>query len=510
MKSVTRHLLMSTLLFITGWTMVQAQSNGSPSQRIALTLVDNKSTYVIEDEENHYENTLRLGQPDGPFVLTAGMLNDGDNAIILHRTDDQGGDAECAKINLTTTVTRPESKYAGIIFNGSNIPSSDRTLTTADLPDKWSTDGSHLVWQTSGSATITGKGGLVFTVPEEWDNGTIRLWVKVGTNVQGGYFSYNYNDEGWKILSGTQVSANESYTIRTFSGVKSGDVISIYGGQKNSNGTSYSSTQSPDIDRIGFYYYPATLIPTIEVNSTISYKEGETWGTASAIGSAKTYSPNDTIDLYGLGEITDVFTVSTADNGHPEYYGYKATCDANVEFPASGSSSGDFYASVDFTTATTSDPVTSAFTGLSSDSWHFYGTAITTVNDSKCFFIQYYGSMSFTVPNSFIGNSVTVSITTINDEKGARDVYVNGILHTFSAGETYSWNIPATANSTIEIMPNGSIASAYMSHIEITGGNGSSLNAPRFIQDSVNDTMQNVESVIEEVNNDSETTITIE
>ena len=478
MKLILKPLVLSSLL-IAGWMLAQAQSSTSPAERIGLTLVDNKSTFVVEAEQNNYENALRLHQPTGQYKLTAGMLNEGDNPILFHRIDDRGGDTVFARINLAATITRPENKLKGINFIGSTAPSSDMTLSSSQLPANWGTNGSGLVWQTSGYATITSKGGLTFTVPEEWTGGTIRLYVTVGTNVQGGYFSYSYNDGGWKIISGTEVSANSSYYIRTFADVSSGDVISIYGGRKS--GSSYYTNQSPDIAVIRFYYYPETLVPTIEVNPTISYKEGETWGAESSIGSVMTYTPNDTIDLYGLGEITDTFCENTSDNEHPEEYGYMTSFVANAVLPATGSTGADFYASVDFTTATTSSPSSSTFIG--SDNWAFSGVNIYTPTAGRCCYIQYFGAMLFTMPDTFMGNSVTVTITTNTGDGGIGDISVNGELHTFTSGETYTWTVPVTANGTIEFKSNGETYTADITRIVISSSNGSALNAPCYILD---------------------------
>ena len=477
MNSTYRHLMLSSLL-IAGWIAAQAQSSVNPAERIGLTLVDNKSTFVIDAEQNNYENLLRFNQPTGQSKLTAGMLNEGGNPITLHRIDDKGHDIERARVILTTSITRPKILSRGIDFLGSSAPSTNTTLTTSQLPAYWGTNGSGLVWQTSGYGTITSKGGLTFTVPEEWDGGSIRLYVTVGTNVQGGFFSYNLNDEGWRIISGTQVSANSSYYLRTFANVSGGDIISIYGGKKNGS-SSYSSTQSPDIAVIRFYYYPTTLVPTIEVSPTISYKDGETWGAESSIGNVMTYTPNDTVNLYGLGIITDTFSESTATNEHPEEYGYRASFGANLVFPAEGSASEDFYASVDFTSATSSSPTSSTFTGW--NDWYFSAANIYNPTAGTCCYIQYYGAMLFTMPDTFMGNSVTVSVTTSASDDGIGDVYVNGMPHTFAAGETYSWTIPMAANGTIEFKSNGETYSPDITSIVISSGNRSALNAPQYV-----------------------------
>ena len=57
MNSTYRHLMLSSLL-IAGWIAAQAQSSVNPAERIGLTLVDNKSTFVIDAELNNYENYI--------------------------------------------------------------------------------------------------------------------------------------------------------------------------------------------------------------------------------------------------------------------------------------------------------------------------------------------------------------------------------------------------------------------------------------------------------------------
>jgi hypothetical protein len=62
-------------------------------------------------------------------------------------------------------------------------------------------------------------------------------------------------------------------------------------------------------------------------------------------------------------------------------------------------------------------------------------------------------------------------------------MYVNGVLHTFTAGETYTWTVPVSANGTIEFNANATdyFTNTYsidFTQIVISSGNGSSMNAP--------------------------------
>lgn len=474
MKSFNQRLLMLTVVLLGACNIIQAQTGNeiAAAQRIKISVADNQSVYSTVDESNHYVNLLQLSQPDGQYQLTAGMLNEGDNHIIFHRIDDHGIDTVFARVNLNAEFEFPESKYIGAINfygDGTNTPSSDVTLSNADLPDNWGTNGSGLVWQTSGYGTITSTSGLTFTVPAGYSNATMQLIIYVGSNVRGGYFCYNYNNEGWRVSSA--VTAGGAYVIKTFTGVNSGDVISIYGGEQS--GSSYYLAQSPDIRIIGFVNIPKSIIPVVTVTPTVSYKDGENWGAETALGSGTTYTVNDTIDLYGLGAIEDVFYAETDENAHSAYYNYSAEFNANIVLPVSGSTVTDFTATVDFTAATTTSPTSAAFTGPGY--WEFMGTNVYTPTAGTSCYIVYYGSMLYTLPDDFMGNSVNVTVTTANSDDGTGDVVVNGISHTFISGETFTWSIPVTANGAIEFKSDGTTFSPDITQIVISS-NGAKQN----------------------------------
>jgi len=449
-----------------------AQAGYSPDKRLELSLVDNKSTYVVDDEKNNYENILRLNQPEGEYKLTAGMLNEGDNVIVLHRSDDKGHDNEVALINLLSEIIY-KPVYDGLIDfygDGTHLPSSQTTMTQAMLPANWGTDGSNLVLQTNGCAYITGKGGLTFTVPAGFNNDTLQLVVQIGDDVRGGYFSYSLNNGSWYIMS-TQVTAGETFIIRTYTGVNSGDIISIYGGLKD--GDSNYTNPSPDIKMIGFHKIAKTLIPTVTVSPTISHWNGSAWGQETSLNGA-TYSVNDQIDLAGLGTITDAFSESTTDNGHPSSYSYQVDFDADVVLPSGSSTGKDFLASADFTTATTSNASSATFGG--ENNWTFYGAKVYSPSAGRCCYLQYFGAIMYTMPASFMGNSVQVTITSNNSSDGAGDLYVNGQVHTFTAGETYTWTVPVSANGAIELKCVSDDFSIDFTRIVISSGNGAALN----------------------------------
>lgn len=465
---------MCGLLLAVGWTSAFAQQN-QVVQRINLSLVDNKSTYDVTQEVNNYENSLRISQSTSDYKVTAGMLNDGDNHITFYRADDLGNNVECARVNLSAEVKEQDSEVIDIIAfagDGMTPPSSQTTITQSMLPDNWGTNNSNLIWQTSGYAYISGQGGLTYTVPAGYSNTRLQFIIYNGSNVRGGYWAYNYNDEGWSLAATASAGGASSIIIDN---VSSGDVISFYGGRLYNN--QYQLYQSPDIELVGVLTLPLTLIPDVEVTPTVSYWDGSAWSSETAMGSSTTYTVNDTIDLYGLGHVTDRFSESTALNAHPNTYTYSADYSANLVLPSAGSTGPDFTATVDFTAATSSSPTSAAFTGPGY--WEFMGTSVYTPTAGMCCYIQFYGSMLYVLPDNFMGNSVNVSVTTSTGTDGAGVVVVNGVSHTFTAGETYTWTVPVTTNGVIEFKSDGETYSADFTRIVISSASGAKLNAPR-------------------------------
>ena len=467
MRLLTKHLLMFAMLCSSGWTFAQT----SPAERISLTLEDNRSTYTTSGERNNYVNTLRLNQPSGDNKLTAGMLNDGDNNIVFHRIDDLGNDTEFARINLNTQVTEAEMEVIGGISFSSNPPSSQTTITQAMLPDNWGTDGSNLIWQTNGYAYISGVGGLTYTIPAGYSDATIMFYIVVGSDARGGYWIYNLNNEGWTVAA--TASAGYGSTI-VVGGVNSGDVISFYGATRSTSG--YSTYQSPDIDGMYVITLPESYLPTIDVTPTVSYRDGTNWSAPTAVGQSQSYAPNDDVDLYGLGLVRDEFYDETDQNNHSAYYNYKVTFDGNIDLPTGSSTGLDFYASADFSACTTSNPASATMTGY--NGWTFNESSAYSSSGIISVYIQYYGDIIFTMPSNFMGNSVSVTVTSSTGEDGAGILYVNDVLHTFTAGETYTWTVPVSANGTIEFKSDGQTYSVDISRIVISSGNGSALNAP--------------------------------
>lgn len=475
MKLFTKQLLTVSLLFVAGWTVTQAQSSGNSDQamRIGLTLEDNRSVYTTVGELNQYENDLRLGQPSGNYKLTAGMLNEGNNYINFHRIDEWGNDTPIARINLNAQKTMPESEVIDILDfyqDGAGAHTGSTAITQAMLPENWGTNGTNLIWQASGYAYISGQGGFTYTVPAGYSDAMFEFIIYVGPNARGGYFAYNYNEEGWTVAATASANGVASFVV---DGMSTGDVISFYGVRVYNN--QYQLYQSPDIELIGVVELPPSYIPTYTVTPTISYKSGNNWDAETSLGNSVTYSPNDNVDLYGLGTITDSFSESTATNSHSSQYTYKVDYDANIILP--GTSTGlDFYASADFTACTTSDPASAAMTGY--NGWSFNASSAYNSNAGICMYIQFYGATIYTMPNTFMGNSVTVTVTTSTGSDGAGILVVNDQPYTFTAGSTYSWTVPVTAGGIIEFKTDGTTYSADITRIVISSGNGSAMSAP--------------------------------
>ena len=464
---------MCSLLLAIGWTNAFAQESPTetPAQRLKLALVDNKSYFNIDQQKNEYENILQLNQPDGTNKLTAGMLNEGNNIISIFRQGDTETQAtECARINLNAVKTMPQYTFIdGLDFygDGTSLPSSNTSITNAMLAQistNWGTsaDGNGLTLQTNGCAYIHATDGLTFTVPAGYSNAVIEMLIMVGPDAAYGDFAFQVNSDGWYIGS---AGAETGYvSTEVFSGINSGDVISILG----ANSAQSQLTYSPDIAWIEVIALPDSYIPTIEVTPTVSYNNGEQWSEATSLGNATTYVPNDNINLGDLTNITDQFSVGTEDNEHPNSYSYNATLDANVQWPESGAST-NLYASVDFSTQTVTGDGT----------WAMNESDIYIIDNDNhlAAVIDYWGDILFTVPPTFTGNQVTVTVTSCPGTIGERDLYVNGVQHTFTSSSTYTWTVDVAANGTIEFKAPADRYSVGITSIVISSGNRSSLNA---------------------------------
>lgn len=462
------------LLISVGWTsvMAQTQPSVSPAQRLSLTLVDNVSVYDVDAQTNTYTNTLQLSQPTGDYKLTAGMLNEGNNYITIHRLDNTGGDVEFLRVNLNAAVQNPEYKLVDLLDfygDGSSAPSTAYYMTAtqlAALSTNWGTDGSGLRMQTNGFAYASTQTGLSFIVPAGYSNEVFEFDIMVGYDAST-HFIYNVNGGDWEYGSS---ASQYNYSAFTVPGLSSGDVVYFYG----YNSSSGQLTYTPDIAWIETYVLPKSFVSSIEVTPSISTYDfdNNTWGNATA-GTATTYDANGTINLDGLGNLDDIFSVSTATNDYPDSYSYKADLDANIVLPAPGESATSFNASIDFTQNSIS------ITGEGTWSMNEAGRSYVNNQNNIAAIINYWGDILFNIPATFTGNQLTVTVTSCPGTEGAGELYVNEISHTFTASSSYTWTVNVAANGFIEFKAPSSSQSVGISSIVISSGNSSSLNAPQ-------------------------------
>ena len=462
------------LLLATGWANALAQGTTSPAQRLNLELVDNVSNYNIATQQNEYTNTLQFALGSGNQKVTASMLNEGDNYLTFHRLDNMGGDEEFARLNLKTDIDG--QKVCALNFGDYTAPSSDEPIT--DLPEGWTVDANNVILQPNGSGYLPAGTILSLTVPEGFDNDVILITIQIGSNNRDGYIGIAQNTTDSWSMNQTYAGSPLNYAV---SGVSAGDVFNFVGIELYSG--TYYSADSPDITSITVRN--DKLIPDITVTPMISYKDGENWGAETNLpnSTATTYAVEDAVNL--SGQVADEFSVEiTTDNDHPDSYSYKADLDANVMFPSSDIGGDNFYAKVDFSGCTSTAAESATFTGP--NNWNFFGTfSYHPSGYNWCGYIMSYGAFTYTMPSSFYGNSVTVTVTSNTDDDGAGHLVVNGEDYQFTAGETHSWTVPVTTNGIIEFKPlEGETYSIDIASIVITSGNGSSLNAPRHASDN--------------------------
>lgn len=363
------------------------------------------------------------------------------------------------------------------------------------VPEPWaminaSTGAAGTVYmQNSGYAYISGSSALTFTMPAGYTNSVVTVVITFGTDVGHPYIVINGGAYG-------PVQAGYTYYIllddETFS---TGDVISFRGAYENNGNLTYG--YSPDIADITIYEgevnppsgaprrgVPPMRVkaPAIAITPSISYwdADNQTWGTETSLAASTIYLPNDLIDLNGLGNITDRFTVST-EGDYPAYYTYQASLDADILIPDGGSGGYDFYAALDFGQCTSADINTAVF--VDPDNWTWRYAAVyngQTSNNTYCGYIVSEGNITYYVPNTFVGNTVAVTVLTGVGSEGAGKLVVNGVLYEYrNPGSTHTWNVPVGANGTVVLEPApGEDFSVDLSKIEIRGVNNASASAP--------------------------------
>lgn len=452
-------IMLMGLLFATVWgnALAQEQSLPTPAQRLQLTLVDNQSTYDIGQQQNAYRNILQLGQPEGDYKFTAGLLKQGDNYITISRQGDTEETAtEFARVNLNANIVKREVE---------ELSTLELTGTTVNAP--WTANGLQSgSWGASGYYIRSGdQYYLTYTIPAGYDDGIIVLYIYT---YNAGYFKIN----GTSYNSQTTAGGWNRYVL---TGLSSGSQIKIQG--CNSNG---GNADSPRMGAAQVLWAPSSLVPTVNVTSTLSLKNGENWAAATSLGSAITYQPNDFVNVDALNvEITDVFSAPTADNSHPTSYSYMTDASVNIDW-TSADMAGDFYACADYEHG---DGTTAGIVLSGTNRWEYQFVGVKD-DDIMCLWLPYYGQMLYTMPNTFAGTRVNVKITADTGTSSGGSILVNGEKHTFSPGDVFTWIIDVSANGTIRFTcdPDENYT-LNISKVEIIGGNGASLKAPSYTVD---------------------------
>ena len=452
-------LLLFGLLLAVGWTnaFAQQQATVSPAERLSLTVVDNQSVYDVAAQTNTYTNTLQLSQPTGDNKLTAGMLNNGDNFIIVSRQGDtESAPTECARINLKAEFSSQEMEEVSTIYTlVETTPSSEYAFT----PDDPTWSATSCVMQTNGTVYIQNGGSLTFTIPEGYEDAAFLVAMYAGSNLRGYYFAVNNI-----VVNVTQ----SGWVTHLASGLSSGDQIVIDGAIKS--GSNYYTYDSPDLLAVEILYVPP-MTPEITVTPYI----GEN------AGSALTYSPNDILDMSSFGTITDQFTQSTQNDNYPNSYSYKAEMEANVEWPSTGVTT-DFYASVDFTAGDGDDLGSCEYIGPNNWGYNLAVMYYTPNGGLPSMYLIDASDMIYTMPPSFSGNTVNVTVTSTNHSYGSGDLMVNGVNHTFTQGSSYTWTVPVMAGGVIPFRLAPDNEDGYtcdIAKIVIQSGNGNAMNAPQ-------------------------------
>ena len=174
---------------------------------------------------------------------------------------------------------------------------------------------------------------------------------------------------------------------------------------------------------------PMTVTPSIRY-----YDEDdnvtENGGNAALNYASRTYTTNDTIDLYGIMDyVNDVFSVSVADNMHPDSYTYYATFNEAGDEPQPVYQTGDVLGSLDINNLASGNNTLNA-------PWGGTISKTTTGPGSPYAIINRNNSITFTLPEGIDNEAVTVAITTPNSNQGAGTFIINGNSYTATKNKT--------------------------------------------------------------------------
>lgn len=176
----------------------------------------------------------------------------------------------------------------------------------------------------------------------------------------------------------------------------------------------------------------ATAGQNVTVTPSIRYYDESdnltTNGGNSALNYAnRTYTGNDTIDLYGIIDyVNDVFSERVDQNLHPDAYTYYATFN---EVEPVTYNVGDVLGSLDISSMSTGTITLSAPWGGTLTKTSSWSSSYATIAKNN--------SITFTLPDDLPDNAtVTVAITTANSSSGAGTFVINGTNYTATRNTT--------------------------------------------------------------------------
>ncbi len=503
MRKVINYMLFS-LLLATGWMNALAQGSiaASPVERLKLTLVDNKSTYHIDEQKNYYENTLRLDQPDGTYKLTAGMLNQGNNFIIISRKADTESEAkDVARINLRAvmsgtniTVTPAKSFYSDNEWSVDEAIGQARTygpddvldlsLELTDIFSVLTDDDTHPAlyeYTASLEANIIlpdPSKPVIVTPDSDIDMGDVS---SVNVLVSGYYLT----DDATITMTG-DFSASPS--TLTADQVNAGyTVVVSYTGSGHS-GTGTMTITSGSVTRTVNITYRSAPPVIIAAPTTVTINAPATSGTFTVRGTdlagpitinGGTYfnvSPSSiSMDDAMAGNVTVTITpksgIYTATTGTITLSSPEAqSVTVQVSYTPA------FYASIDFSQCTSSDPNSAEIIGH--NGWTLTNVTIYQPGN-VCGYLRQNTNFTYRMPNTFTGNRVYVTVTSDTGSDGAGQLSVNNTNHTFTSGSSYTWTITVSAGGTITFAAPRRDYSVDISKVVISETNPNALNAPK-------------------------------
>ena len=209
-------------------------------------------------------------------------------------------------------------------------------------------------------------------------------------------------------------------------------------------------------------------------------------------GTLATYSDQMATERAGISIASTgvaTFDFYTSSSSYENYLGYSTTNSKFVLYSTSGDCNvrlykkttsgggGDgnsFSATLDAADYTAGNYALSVNAADAAEGWSATGTRMQT---DGTLYIGSSGNITFTVPSSFSGSQLSVSITTANTNYGSGTFLINSNALTCATGSTQSLIVSVAAGGTITITGNGTYSPDF-TKIEITSV-ASQSNAPR-------------------------------